>query len=147
MPFQPDPSLIQWRLYLNAPIQQVYNLLATNEGRARFWAESAVEVDGIIKFEFPDGQTWAGKILQAQPPALFQVEYYGGSITTFHLSESASGGTELYLTDANVPPEDCCEVIAGWVSVLMTLKAAVDFSVDLRNHDPHRTWLQGYAEN
>ncbi len=38
-----------------------------------------------------------------------------------------------------VPEEDRTEVIAGWVSVLMALKAAVDFSVDLRNHDPVRT--------
>jgi predicted nucleic acid-binding Zn ribbon protein len=33
------------------------------------------------------------------------------------------------------------------VSVLMALKAAVDFSVDLRNHDPDRTWDHGYVEN
>lgn len=38
-------------------------------------------------------------------------------------------------------------MIAGWVSVLLALKAAVDFSVDLRNHDPGRTWDQGYADN
>jgi hypothetical protein len=58
-----------------------------------------------------------------------------------------AGQTELYLTDENVPPADRSEVIAGWVSVLMALKAAVDFNVDLRNHDPQRTWAQGYAEN
>jgi len=38
-------------------------------------------------------------------------------------------------------------VLAGWVSVLMALKAAVDHGVDLRNHDPQRTWDQGYADN
>jgi hypothetical protein len=39
------------------------------------------------------------------------------------------------------------EVIAGWVSVQLALKAAVDFGVDLRTHDPARSWDQGYAEN
>ena len=39
------------------------------------------------------------------------------------------------------------KVIAGWVSVLLTLKAAIDFDVDIRNHDPKRTWDQGYADN
>ena len=29
----------------------------------------------------------------------------------------------------------------------MTLKASVDFGIDLRNHDLHRTWDDGYAEN
>ena len=36
---------------------------------------------------------------------------------------------------------------AGWVSVLLTLKAAADFGVDLRNHDPTRTWDQDFADN
>jgi hypothetical protein len=31
------------------------------------------------------------------------------------------------------------EVIAGWASVLLALKAAVDFGADLRNHDPQRS--------
>jgi hypothetical protein len=39
------------------------------------------------------------------------------------------------------------EVIAGWVSVLMCLKAAVDFGVDLRAHDPEKHWDNGYVEN
>jgi hypothetical protein len=33
------------------------------------------------------------------------------------------------------------------VSVLLALKAAADFGVDLRNHDPARTWWQGYCDN
>lgn len=33
------------------------------------------------------------------------------------------------------------------VSVFLALKAAADFGVDLRNHDPSRSWSQGYAEN
>jgi hypothetical protein len=38
-------------------------------------------------------------------------------------------------------------VAAGWVSVLLALKAAVDFGVDLRNHDPERTWSTGFVDN
>jgi hypothetical protein len=29
----------------------------------------------------------------------------------------------------------------------LVLKAAADFGADLRNHDPARTWEQGYVEN
>jgi hypothetical protein len=36
--------------------------------------------------------------------------------------------------------------LAGWVTVLLTLKAAADFGVDLRSHDPARTWGQGYVD-
>lgn len=122
-------------------------MLSTDEGRAQFWAESAVEKGGVIHFIFPGGQTWQGKILANDPPNHFAVEYYGGSHASFHLAEDDAGGTDLTLTDAGVPEADRIEVTAGWVSVLMALKAAADFSVDLRNHDPQRSWDQGYVEN
>jgi hypothetical protein len=106
-----------------------------------------VEQDGVIHFIFPNQAEWKGKILEKEPPHKFKVEYYGGSITTFELNHDGSGGTDLTLTDQGIPAQDRTEVIAGWVSVLMALKASVDFGIDLRNHDPMRTWDQGYAEN
>jgi uncharacterized protein YndB with AHSA1/START domain len=145
MTFQPDPEIIRWRLHLVAAPEQVYRFLATDEGRACFWAESALERGGVIEFIFPNGQTWAGRILEAAPSRRFSVEYLG-SVATFELAEDGAG-TDLTLTDAGVQPQDRGEVIAGWVSVLLALKAAIDFGVDLRTHDPDRTWDQGFAEN
>ena len=51
------------------------------------------------------------------------------------------------LTDQGIPENDRSEVLAGWVSVLMALKASVDFGIDLRNHNPKWTWDEGYVEN
>ncbi len=39
------------------------------------------------------------------------------------------------------------EELPGWISVLLALKAAADFSIDIRNHDARRTWDQGYCDN
>ena len=142
-----DQDIIRWRLHLASPTESVYEKLSTDAGRASFRSESAVNHDDVIHFVFPDQSEWTGRILESQPPHRFQVEYYGGSITTFELEPDGSGGTDLTLTDQGVPVQDRTEVIAGWVSVLMALKASVDFGVDLRNHDPQRTWDQGYAEN
>ena len=75
------------------------------------------------------------------------MRYYGSSIATFALEEDGQGGTDLTLTDSGVPAQQRTEVIAGWVSVLMALKAAVDFGVDLRAHDADRHWDSGYVEN
>jgi uncharacterized protein YndB with AHSA1/START domain len=147
MPFQPDSTTITWRLHLRSAPVAVYELLATDAGRARFWAESAVERDGAIELVFPGGQRWRGAILERRPPQRFTVLYYGGSTTTFELEDDGAGGTELTLTDVGVPEADRMEVVAGWVSVLMALKAAADFGVDLRNHDLRRSWEQGYVEN
>jgi uncharacterized protein YndB with AHSA1/START domain len=147
MSFQPDPAVIRWRLHLTAPPAVVYARLATDAGRDSFWAESAVERDGAIDFVFPNGLMWRGEILEATPTRRFSVRYFGGSTATFELADDGAGGSDLTLTDANVPDADRVEVIAGWTSALMALKAAVDFGVDLRNHDPQRTWDHGYVEN
>jgi hypothetical protein len=145
--FQADGESIVWRLHLASTPEAVYQMLDSDEGRARFWAESAVETAGVIAFTFPGNVLWQGRILRRLMPFIFQVEYYGGSITTFELASDGRGGTDLTLTDEGVPQAHRDEVVAGWVSVLMALKAAVDFGVDLRNHDGERTWEQGYADN
>ena len=142
-----DDGVIRWRLHLASPPERVYQALATDAGRARFWAESAVERDGAIDFVFPNGMTWRGAILEQDPPRRYSVHYFGGSVTNFDLTPDGAGGTDLVLTDRDVPPADVLEVTAGWVSVLMTLKGAVDHNIDLRVHDPRRTWDQGYCDN
>jgi uncharacterized protein YndB with AHSA1/START domain len=147
MPFQFDPDLIRWRLHLHSPPDAVYRALSTDAGRASFWAESAVERDGIIHYIFPNGITWDVLIVEAIPPRRYAIRYYGDSLVTFELEDDGQGGTDLTLTDRGVPSPDRTEVIAGWVSVLLALKAAVDFGVDLRAHDPDRHWDTGYVEN
>lgn len=147
MSFQNNPQKIEWRLHLNAPPTAVFEVIATDEGRARFWAESATEVNGMVHFKFPNGQQWRGRIREKTPPRRFSIHYFGDSVTTFELADDGRGGTDLLLQDVGVPAQHRAEVIAGWVSVLLALKAAVDFGVDLRNHDPQRTWDQGYVEN
>ena len=39
------------------------------------------------------------------------------------------------------------DVAAGWVSVLLNLKAAINFGGDLRNHTRARTWIDGFIDN
>ncbi len=68
MIFQSDPNIIRWRLHLNSPIAQVYQALATDAGRASFWAESAIERDRLIHFVFPNGITWEAQVLEAHLP-------------------------------------------------------------------------------
>jgi uncharacterized protein YndB with AHSA1/START domain len=141
------PSEVRWRVHLASPPVVVWELLATDEGRARFWAESAVEQDGAIEFEFVNGVRWRGAILARERPTLFSVEYLGGSRATFELVPDGADGTDLTLRETGVRDEWEAENRAGWVSVLLELKAACDFGVDLRNHDAERTWSQGYCDN
>ncbi len=145
--FQSDENVIRWKLHLHSPRARVYEFLNTDAGRAKFWAESAMENDGAIEFVFPNAWTWRGKILDRVPQEKFSVIYFGNSIAIFELRDDGNGGTDVFLSHAEVPAQDRVEVIAGWASVLMQMKAAIDFEIDLRNHDKTRTWDEGFVEN
>ncbi len=138
---------IVWRIHLASPRERVFEFLATDEGRARFWAESAVEGERGIKWCFPNGMVTTLELLESTPPSRYSVRSLGRSAATFTLTADGVGGTDLTLEDVGVPLAWRDETEAGWISVLLALKAAVDFGVDLRNHDPDRTWDQRYADN
>lgn len=141
-----DGRTIVWRIHLHSAPAVVYDLLASAEGRRRFWAARADETEGIIEFRFTNGQTVAGRVLERRPPARFALTYFGNSTVEFDLAADGRGGTDLRLTETGVPPGEALDNLPGWVSVLLGLKAAADFGIDLRNHDPTRQWEQGYVD-
>lgn len=137
---------IRWRLHLNSAPAAVFDMLATRDGRERFWAEAAPVDDGHIDFGFPDGTQHRARLVAVEPPTRFALQYFGAS-ATFDIEPDGDGGTDLTLTRRGLPTAERAETAAGWVSVLLALKAAVDHGIDLRNHDPDRTWAQGYVDN
>lgn len=136
---------IHWRIHLTVSPSVVYTALDSPEGRSAFWAEAADEVDGRIRFQFPNGTVHESPILLRSPPGLWAIDYFG-SEARFELSPDGAGGTDLLLRHVNVEPSEWYEVHAGWLNVLLPLKAYLLFGVDLRNHDRERSWDQGYAD-
>ena len=136
---------IRWRLHIPVSPEEVFSALDSDHGRASFWAESAVAAGGHIEFRFVDGQSCRSRILERRPPYLLTIDYLGGP-ARFDLMPDGAGGTELLLTHSGIAPEDWSETHAGWLNVLFPLKAWVTHGVDLRNHDPARSWARGYAD-
>ena len=136
---------IRWRIHLPIPPERVFAALDSDEGRASFWAESAVEHHGVIRFRFINGQTCAATILTRRPPYEWSIDYFGAP-ARFELTADGRGGTDLTLTQTGVPADEWHEVHAGWLNVLLPLKAWLVHGVDLRNHDPARTWSDGYGD-
>lgn len=136
---------IVWRLHIPVAQQQVYEALDSDTGRKAFWAESAVERAGAIHFEFINGVIQASRIVSRQPPREWAIEYFGG-VARFELMDDGHGGTDLTLTHTGVAADEWYDTHAGWLNVLFPLKAWLAHGVDLRNHDPHRTWDQGYVD-
>lgn len=146
MNFQEIPGTIQWNMHFRSSQQKVFDALATDAGRANYWAESTEEKNSHVTFHIYNYPSFTGKILAKESPRLFKLEYFGTTVT-FNLEGDGHEGTILRLR-AEVPDAALREeMTAGWISVLMAMKAAVDFDVDLRNHDPAMAWAQGFADN
>jgi hypothetical protein len=124
----------------------VFEALATDAGRARFWAEAAPEVNGVITFHILNYEPFSGRILFRREPSVLKLEYYG-TVVEFSLSGDGGSGTDLSLLATDVDESIRMEMVAGWVSVLMAMKAAVDHNIDLRNHDKSRAWGNGFLDN
>lgn len=146
MSFQPEPGVIRWRMHFASPPTRVFAALATDDGRASFWAESAPERDSHVTFHILNYEPFCGRILKCEEPTVFALEYFG-TLVEFHLDGDGDGGTELLLAASGIDDALRGEMTVGWVSVLMAMKAAVDHGVDLRNHHPCRSWRDGYADN
>jgi uncharacterized protein YndB with AHSA1/START domain len=136
---------IRWRMHLPVPPERAYEAIASDEGRASFWAESAIERDGAVEFTFVNGYRTRSPIVRREPPRVFALDYIG-AVARFELTPDGRGGTDLLLTHDGVPLSEWNEVHAGWLNVLFPLKAWLAFGVDLRNHDPARNWDAGYAD-
>ena len=136
---------IRWRLHLPAAPETVFATLDSDEGRARFWAESAIEIEGQIEFRFSNGETCRCPVLERRPPHVWSIDYMGAPVR-FELTADGKGGTDLFLIQDGVAGDLWNEVHAGWLNVLLPLKAWVAHGVDLRNHDAARSWEQGYAD-
>jgi hypothetical protein len=136
---------IRWKMHFPIEPKKIYQALDSDEGRACFWAESAIEQDGFIEFNFANGYFHKGKILKRKADKVWSVDYFGGPVT-FELSSDGKGGTDLLMTHEGVSEGDWYEVHAGWLNVLFPMKAWLVHGVDLRNHDPSRSWDHGYAD-
>jgi uncharacterized protein YndB with AHSA1/START domain len=136
---------IRWRLHTASPREKIFQLWTTDEGRERFWAERSRSTEDGFILSFLQGIEEECRIVRMTPPQHFCFEYFG-SIVLVELLEDGKGGTDLTLINQGVADAEYEEVHAGWLNVLLPLKAAADFGVDLRTHDPARTWEHGYVD-
>lgn len=144
--FQDEPGVLRWRLHFRSSPAKVFDALATDGGRAGYWAESARQREARSPSISSTTPLFSGRILDCIAPRRFSVEYFR-THATFELTPDGQGGTDLLLLATQLDESIRMEMAAGWVSVPMAMKAFVDHGVDLRNHDADRAWAQGYADN
>jgi hypothetical protein len=136
---------IEWKIHCVSPPDKIFQLLNSNEGRKKFWAESAEEINGEIHFLFPNGETYISKIILRIPNSEFSIIYFN-TLVTFHFSNCNNFGTDITLIN-EVPFNDYDDINPGWVSVLLALKAFADFGIDIRNHSKEKNWNTRFVDN
>lgn len=137
--------LVRWKVITAAPPEEVWTFLATQDGREKFWAISAPDDGEHIDFVFANGCELKSKILNSDKGNLFECEYFGGSTAKFTLDKTEHGGT-VVTVENDAAERHFQDVFAGWVSVLLILKAAVDHEIDLRNGLEGAHWDNGYVD-
>lgn len=147
MAFQDKAGQINWKVHFSSPIEKVYEALTTDKGRKTFWAENTLEKNGYIEFSILNYEKYRSKVLAKNGKDIFEIEYFGTQVKFQLRTTPDDNGTDLILTAITDNDDVKNEMTAGWVSVLLAMKAAVDFGVDLRNHNPDRVWENGFADN
>jgi uncharacterized protein YndB with AHSA1/START domain len=133
-----------WRLFLKSSRERVWKALVESEQHCKYWCEASKQTAQGFELRFINGQVASVSIVSADENRILAFEYFGSRVTI--TLQPAAGGIELALVNEGVPAGEWPEVYAGWLNVLLPLKAWVDFGIDLRNHDPKRTWEQHYVD-
>jgi hypothetical protein len=135
---------IVWRLRLAAAPERVFSAWLDPQDHVKFWSERSEPVAGGFRLHFIDGTTALCAVLETASPSRIRLQYFG-AVVDLSL-DRLPDGTDLTLTTRDVPLAEWPDVFAGWLNVLLPFKAWVDFGVDLRSHDPARTWRDGYVD-
>lgn len=135
---------IDWRVHFAASPEAVWEAWTTDAGRERFWAERSSGGEGGFDLGFVNGEAIRVALVEARAPELLVFHYFGGSTVRIELAPDGSGSCDLRLREEGAP--EPLANYAGWVSVLLACKAAVDFAIDLRSRDPARSWDEGYVD-
>ena len=147
MPSSPALPPIEWKVHLASSPAAVFELLTTDRGRERFWAEHSRCEDSTFTLTFSGGEQLRCAVVAEAASQHFAFRYFADTLVEITLTLDEAGGTDLSLTEIGfADAAHRSENYAGWIQVLLCLKAAVDHKVDLRNHDAARTWSRGYCE-
>jgi hypothetical protein len=140
---QPTEPIV-WRLRLAAAPERVFNAWLNPADHAGYWCERSEPLPEGFRLHFIDGTSEDCTVEESTASSHIAYRYFGSRVD-IHLRRLGDG-TDLTLTAQNVSAADWLDVQAGWLNVLLPFKAWVDFGIDLRNHDPRRTWRQRYVD-
>lgn len=160
---QVDWSKFTHKIYLNAPIQKVYNAWTTRANLESWFLRKAefTMPDGTVRADtspvqegdtyawlwhgHPDTTTEYGAVTDANGKDKFQFVFGKAGIVTVSLKQVDSNITEMILTQDNIPTDEQgrfnyhvgCST--GWSFYEGNIKSVLEGGLDLRNKNPAYT--------
>lgn len=133
-----------WKIKLKSPLDKVFNMWTSDEGRENFWAAKSVKGDNIFTLTYYDGSE-AEFLVISDKKYNFEFIYFR-TIVTISLFDDGNGGCELLLNNKNIPQAEYEYFSHQWVSIMLKFKAACDYDIDLRNHNVYSGFEEGYID-
>ena len=120
-------TTIDYRIHIDAPVEDVFHLLTDAAGLQRWMANHAI-VDarpgGVLQWTHENGATMVGRFIEIEPPHRV-VFAYGWehdlmgvspeSTTVEIVLNEAAGGTDLRLSHRGLPEDARPDHEAGWI--------------------------------
>ena len=144
------------RIEIAAPPEKVYRAWTDGDFLAQWFSvRAAVEPKkgGRVYFEWLGGDKLETRVLQARKPSLFRFPFGSHGEEVEVKIRQVPGGSVCELQQTNMKTTPRMKVAmhmgckTGWVFFLTNLKAFLEHGVDLRSHDPQKSYNQNYLNS
>ena len=151
-----DWSQFRQKIEIEVPPGKVFEAWTDQELITRWFVTAAViepKKNGRLNFEWLGGDKLDTRIIQIRRPNLLVFPFgSNGEKVAIRIRKIATGSlVELHQYDMKTTPKyrismhmGCRE---GWAFFMANLKAFLEYGIDLRSHNPRRSYRQGYLNS
>ena len=156
MAFSYDWTQFTLRIEIKAPPSKVFKCWTDPRELIKWFpikAEFEARQGGQFYFEWLAGDKFSGEIIRARKPSLVEFPFGSKGEKVLVKIKKVRGGSEIELRqyDMKTTPKDkvtmhlgCRE---GWTFFLVNLKSWLEHGIDLRGHNPRKSYRQNYVNS
>jgi uncharacterized protein YndB with AHSA1/START domain len=148
-----DWSQFTLRILIDAPVSKVFKAW-TDQDQVSQWFTTRTEIQprkgGRLYFEWVAGDKWESEVLAVRKNQLFAF-LFGDKGETVEVKFRKLGRKcicELHQYNIKTDPKSRYvmhrDTLQGWTFFLTNLKSWLEHGIDLRSHDPGRSYREGY---
>lgn len=154
--FSYDWTQFKQRVFIRAKREKVYRAWTDEREIVKWFCEKAAiepRKGGRLYFEWLGNDKLDSTVITARKPSKFVFPFGGKSVEVAISLSAVKGGTVVQLHQYNMTTSPRMKVNMhmgckeGWAFFLANLKSWLEHGVDLRDHNPKRSYVQGYINS